>query len=108
MYVSAGPFETFGLSVAEAQAAGLPVIGVNGGALPERISPQNGMLAAVDDVADLREKMVRMMMADREQMGRFARLHAEKNYSWESTFGRLFELYESLLIPNNLSVKSAA
>ena len=108
VYVTAGPFETFGLSVAEAQAAGLPVIGVNGGALPERISPQNGMLAAVDDVADLREKMVRMMMADREQMGRFARLHAEKNYSWESTFGRLFELYESLLIPNNLSVKSAA
>lgn len=35
IYVTAGPHETFGLSVIEAEASGLPVVGVDAGALRE-------------------------------------------------------------------------
>jgi alpha-1,6-mannosyltransferase len=44
LYVSAMPNETFGVSVIEAQASGLPVVGVNGGAMPERVLPGMGLL----------------------------------------------------------------
>lgn len=37
LYWAPGPAETFGLSVAEASASGLPVVGVRAGAVPDRV-----------------------------------------------------------------------
>src|SRR3546814_1318451 len=49
IYVSAMADETFGVSVLEAQACGLPVVGVAIGAMPDRVAEGLGMLGPVDD-----------------------------------------------------------
>ncbi|MFX7926522.1 glycosyltransferase, partial [Acinetobacter baumannii] len=50
IYVSAMADETFGISIVEAQASGLPVVGVASGAMIDRVPPGLGLLGAVDDV----------------------------------------------------------
>lgn len=94
IYATAGPHETFGLSVVEAQASGLPVVGVDAGALPERVAEGTGYLAPVDD----HEAMARLfetVAPRRKEMGRAARQHViDSGYGWESTFEKLFAAYD--------------
>lgn len=98
MYVSAMADETFGISVLEAQAAGLPVVGVASGAMPDRVPAGLGLLGPVDDVQAMADNVVTLWNADRAAMGRAARAHVEANYSWAATFGRLFgDIYPSAL-----------
>lgn len=98
MYVSAMADETFGISVLEAQAAGLPVVGVASGAMPDRVPAGLGLLGPVDDVQAMADNVVTLWDADRAAMGRAARAHVEANYSWAATFGRLFgDIYPSAL-----------
>lgn len=95
-YLTAGPHETFGLSVVEAQACGLPVIGVNAGALRERVLDGLGYLAPVDDPAAMAQ-LIRRAYADRNAIGRRARAHAVESFDWETTFDTLLDLYEDRL-----------
>ncbi|WP_299441970.1 glycosyltransferase [uncultured Rhodospira sp.] len=94
VYVSAGPHETFGLSVIEAQACGLPVVGVEAGALCDRVPPDLGALGAVDDVAAMADNIV-SVAAQREAMGRAARRHVEDTFSWTRTVRTLLDRYTS-------------
>jgi alpha-1,6-mannosyltransferase len=95
IYVTAGPHETFGLSVVEAQASGLPVVGVNAGALVERVPECLGLLGEVDDAAAMAEN-IRRVASQRAELSRNARTHVEQNFSWTETFRRLLQLYEQL------------
>jgi len=98
LYVSAMADETFGISVLEAQAAGLPVVGVASGAMPDRVPPTLGRLAAVDDVDAMARAVAGLWAADHLAIGRAARAHVEAQFSWTSTFGRLFgEIYPAAL-----------
>jgi len=98
LYVSAMADETFGISVIEAQAAGLPVIGVTGGAMPARVPPGLGLLGAVDDTAAMAANVVALWQGDHRAIGRAARAHVEAHYSWRATFARLFgEIYPKAL-----------
>lgn len=92
MYVSAGPFETFGLSVIEAQASGLPVIGVDAGALRERVLPGLGYLAQVDDADSLARAIVRAA-PERAALGAAARMHVERDFSWSAAFAKWLACY---------------
>ena len=93
IYVTAGPHETFALSVVEAQAAGLPVVGVSGGALIERVVPGTGLLAAVDDAKGM-ARAIEQVAADARAMGAAARRHVVDNgFGWSGTFERLFDAY---------------
>lgn len=96
IYVTAGPFETFGLSVLEAQSCGLPVVGVKAGALEERVNPSTGILGAVDDPSDLALNILELARSDFREMGREARRMVERMYSWERTFERLFAAYRKI------------
>lgn len=90
IYVSAMADETFGISVIEAQAAGLPVVGVASGAMPARVPPGLGLLGPVDDVAAMAANVQRIWHRDRAAMSRAARAHVEQHFSWQATFGQLF------------------
>ncbi len=98
-YIACGPGETFGLSIAEGMASGLPLLVVDRAAAPDRLgkttagekyhhgSPESATDAIVRLVQRLR---------DGEPLGEAARRHAESAYDWNATFDRLVELYRSV------------
>ncbi|HYD73336.1 MAG TPA: glycosyltransferase [Candidatus Binatia bacterium] len=96
IYVSAGPFETFGISVLEAQASGLPVIGVNAGALRERVLPGLGALGPVDDPEAMAANIVRAVQ-ERAAIGPRARAHIADQFSWSKALTKLLASYEAKL-----------
>lgn len=98
LYVSAMADETFGISVLEAQAAGLPVVGVASGAMPDRVPAGLGLLGPVDDAQAMADNVVALWRGDYKAIGGAARAHVAVNYSWSATFARLFgEIYPSAL-----------
>lgn len=93
IYATAGPHETFGLSVVEAQASGLPVVGVHAGALPERVVPGTGLLGPTED-AEAFARNLEQVALQLAELSRGARHHVEQaGYGWETTFERLFQIY---------------
>ncbi len=96
IYVTAGPFETFGLSVLEAQACGLPVVGVRAGALVERVPSTVGTLGRPGDSEHMARNILEFSRNGFRKMGEDARALVESTYSWEKTFGRLLKLYQDI------------
>lgn len=90
LYVSAMADETFGVSVLEAQAAGLPVIGVHSGAMPARVPPHLGRLGPVDDVGSMAANVLAVLANNPKAIGAAARQHVEERFSWTATFSQLF------------------
>jgi len=92
VYVTAGPHEVFAFSVVEAQACGLPAVGVAAGGLVSRILPGLGFVGPVDD-ADAFARNVLQAWEARAVLGPAARRHAEEHYSWQDAFHQLVSLY---------------
>ena len=97
LYVSAMAHETFGISVAEAQACGLPVVGVDAGAMPARVPPSVGRLATPDDAGAFADQVLSVLDGHVAAMSLAARAHAEEHYDWSRTFQRVLEIYDSAL-----------
>ncbi len=90
LYVSAMADETFGISIIEAQAAGLPVVGVASGAMPARVPAGLGLLGPVDDIAVMAANVERLWRGDLAETSTAARAHVERHFSWTRTFDHLF------------------
>ncbi|HEX9806845.1 MAG TPA: glycosyltransferase [Alteraurantiacibacter sp.] len=98
IYVSAMADETFGISIVEAQASGLPVVGVASGAMTERVPEGLGVLGPVDDIDTMAHNVLSVWNGRPKCMGRAARAHVANRYSWERTFQRLFcEVYPAAI-----------
>lgn len=95
--VHAGDCETFGLVVLEAMASGLPVVGVNGGAVPELVVPGTGLLAEPRSADSLAGQVEVLFGEDHRAMGRLARRHVETNYDWAKVLPRLLDHYCELV-----------
>lgn len=93
VYVTAGPLETFGLSVIEAQASGLPVVGVDAGALRERIPEGTGYLGPDNDANAFAEN-IRKAIHHQKELSEQAYSHVVSQYSWRKTFDQLIQIYE--------------
>ena len=91
IYVSAMADETFGISVIEAQASGLPVVGVASGAMPERVPRGMGLLGPVDDAQAMADNVVKVWGADRSTMRSAIAKHTVAQNSWEKTFSSLLD-----------------
>ena len=89
LYVSAMADETFGISIIEAQASGLPVVGVAAGAMVDRVPQGLGLVGEVDDAQIMASNIVSVLGGDRQTIGERARAHALQ-FSWEESMARLF------------------
>jgi alpha-1,6-mannosyltransferase len=91
LYVSAMPNETFGISVIEAQASGLPVVGTTGGAMVERVPPELGQLGPVGDADAMAANIAAVLAGDSRGMGAAARAHVAREFSWTKSMEILFD-----------------
>lgn len=95
--------ESFGLSVAEALGAGVPVITTNTGALPEIVEDGvTGTLVAPNDPTALAEAICAVLgnpekFRDMADQGRKA---ARQKFSWDATALQLIGLYQQELAAN--------
>jgi alpha-1,6-mannosyltransferase len=89
IYVSAMADETFGVSIVEAQASGLPVVGVAAGAMIDRVTDAVGRLGPVDDSDVMARNILAVWASDRTKMAVEARQHALQ-FSWKRSMEALF------------------
>lgn len=90
IYASGMADETFGVSIIEAQASGLPVVGVAAGAMLDRVRDGLGALGPVDDGAAMARNILAMWEADRPAIARAAREEAER-FDWPIIMRNLFD-----------------
>ena len=74
--------ETFGVSIVEAQASGLPVVGVAAGAMVDRVTDAIGRLGPVDDAEAMAANILAVWNSDRRAMSEIAQDEA-RQYSWD-------------------------
>jgi glycosyltransferase involved in cell wall biosynthesis len=94
-FVTASKSENQPMSILEAMAMGLPVIGANAKGLPELIHHEhNGMLFEPDNVEQLAQSMLKMaaFTKRRRRMGRNAMISAS-HYNMSNVVDRLEKLY---------------
>jgi alpha-1,6-mannosyltransferase len=97
LYVSAMADETFGISIIEAQASGLPVVGVAAGAMVDRVPDGLGLVGDVDDAGVMASNIMALLESDLAGMGERARAHALQ-FSWDQSMELLFgRVYQSAL-----------
>jgi alpha-1,6-mannosyltransferase len=98
IYISAMAHETFGLSVVEAQACGVPVLGVRAGAMVDRVADgDDGFLVAPDSPHALAQRIVQTPRAEWRRLGERARSKVEAEFSWNRTFETLLGVYAAKL-----------
>lgn len=91
--------ESFGLSVVEAMASGLPVVAAQGGAIPENI--EDGVTGKLVPVNNSDALAAAILDAIEDPQGAEFRAQAAKSavrekFSWEKAADRMIELYNSL------------
>jgi alpha-1,6-mannosyltransferase len=101
LYASAMAFETFGVSILEAQASGLPVAGIASGAMLDRIDSATGLLGAVGDAEAMAANLLALWNGDRAAMAKAAQKRAS-GHDWGIVMRRLFDdQYGELLRQRN-------
>ena len=92
-------WETFGLSIVEAMASGLPVIGADAGAARDWIGRSGaGVTVPHGDAIALLSAAVDLLgRPDLAAVGMRGRAFAERHFSWERTFERQLGYYRMLV-----------
>jgi glycosyltransferase involved in cell wall biosynthesis len=98
IFVTASVTEVHPLSVIEALAAGLPVVGIRSPGIEDTIQDDENGLLCPNDLAGFTAKLARIVgePKTRRRMAREARASAEQ-YAIERTSARLIEQYERLV-----------
>jgi glycosyltransferase involved in cell wall biosynthesis len=87
LFVLASHFEGYGMAYAEALAHGLPVIGTTGGAIPETVPADAGVLVPPGDI-DALAQALRDLIEDggaRQRLAAAARVAASRLPTWQET-----------------------
>lgn len=93
------PFETFGLSAAEAMASGAALIGADAGAINEWIARAGcGERVRYQSVQGLIDATLRLLQGDNaREAGARGHAFAQQHFSWDAAFTRLFGCYREVL-----------
>ena len=89
LYASGMADETFGVSIIEAQASGLPVVGVAAGAMLDRVPGHLGRLGPVGDARAMAANIVEMLGEDRRAIAGRA-VAAASAHGWDQVMAALF------------------
>jgi glycosyltransferase involved in cell wall biosynthesis len=92
--------ESFGRSLIEAMACGLPVIATKIGGMPEVVEEgRTGLLVESGDVSALTDAIVRLLEDEplRLSMGQAGRERVEKYFSWDAVSANLLARYEEVM-----------
>jgi glycosyltransferase involved in cell wall biosynthesis len=86
--------ETFGYTVVEGMAAGLPTVAYSEGSLPEIVTDDTGILLSKDDARGFAKALMRLTtdIRLRQKMGLAARERAQKEFSREAFTARLLKI----------------
>lgn len=87
VFVLASRFEGYGMVFTEALARGLPVIGTTGGAIPETVPKDAGILVPPDDTKALAEALSEIIISaeKREHLAAAARASAVQLPAWQDS-----------------------
>jgi alpha-1,6-mannosyltransferase len=86
--------ETFGLTILEALASGIPVVAVNQGGPSTLLPTHVGALAIPGEAADFAEKLLQVL-AERPT-AQHCRSYVTQHFSWDKTFVKLLDIYDNL------------
>lgn len=107
VFCSPSPYETFGRTVVEAMASGIPVVTVNSGAVSEYIfDGGNGYLVPPNDVEGLANGIHKVLSSNNAEIIQRA-LRDAKQFSVEQGCQKLNNYYQHLLTGVSSNVKSS-
>jgi len=92
--------ETFGIVVIEAMASGKPVVVTRSGGPEELVvDGKNGFVVGPRDSEALADRIITILTDESlaERMGRYGRIHAERNFNWDKTAVETMKVYEDAL-----------
>lgn len=97
LFVHPGVKETFGLVTAEAQACGIPVVGIRGSSMDRVVGHSQRFWATENTSGALARAMERAFDEDLPAFGRQGREATVQRYAWEKVFARQFDLYANVI-----------
>jgi alpha-1,6-mannosyltransferase len=97
IFVHPGMHETFGLVTLEAQASGLPVIGIRGTFMDNLAFNGLEYWASENSPESLAFAISQFSNLRMREMGKTASQTAHRQYSWTKAFTRLFAIYDTVL-----------
>ena len=87
--------ETFGLTILEALASGIPVVAMNQGGPTDLLHARVGALATPGDPVDFADKLARVLVD--KSLAKQCRTYVAEHFSWDKTFLKLLTIYDNLL-----------
>lgn len=97
VYFNASIEETFGMTCAEAQACGTPVIAYNSTALPETISEQTGILVEPNNIEKVYEAIKEIKLKGKSFYSVECRKRVVELFDENKNFRQYIDLYNDLL-----------